>query len=87
MLLQASTALLNALIAAPRERSGPVPLSIFTDMPRRPFLVEEIAERTELSKGEAQRYLEAFANSIAEVLKGGKEVQMYITHLPSPGRS
>jgi DNA-binding protein HU-beta len=39
-------------------------------------LIEEIAERTNWSKDEAQRYIETFAGTIAEALKGGEEVQI-----------
>ena len=39
-------------------------------------LIEEIAQRTDSSKGEAQRYIETFAETIAEALKGGEEVQI-----------
>ncbi len=39
-------------------------------------LIEEIAERTDSSKDEAQRYIETFAGTIAEALKGGEEVQI-----------
>ncbi len=39
-------------------------------------LIEEIAQRTDSSKDEAQRYIESFAGTIAEALKGGEEVQI-----------
>ena len=39
-------------------------------------LIEEIAQRTNSSKDEAQRYIETFAETIAEALKGGEEVQI-----------
>ncbi len=39
-------------------------------------LIEEIAQRTDSSKDEAQRYIETFAGTIAEALKGGEEVQI-----------
>ncbi len=39
-------------------------------------LIEEIAQRTDSSKDEAQRYIETFAGTIAEALKGGEKVQI-----------
>lgn len=39
-------------------------------------MIEEIAERTDSSKGEAQRYVEAFEEVVAEVLRGGEEIQI-----------
>ena len=39
-------------------------------------LIEEIAQRTNLSKGEAQRYMESFEEVVAEALRGGEEIQI-----------
>jgi DNA-binding protein HU-beta len=39
-------------------------------------LIEEIAERTDSSKGEAQRYVESFEEVVAEALRGRKEIQI-----------
>ncbi len=39
-------------------------------------LIEEIAQRTDSSKGEAQRYIETFAGIVAQALKGGEEIQI-----------
>ena len=39
-------------------------------------LVEEIAQRTDSSKAEAQRYTDTFEKVLTEALKGGEEVQI-----------
>jgi DNA-binding protein HU-beta len=39
-------------------------------------LVEEIAQRTDSSKAEAQRYTETLEKVLTEALKGGEEVQI-----------
>ena len=39
-------------------------------------LIEEIAQRTNSSKGEAQRYIESFEEVVAEALRGGEEIQI-----------
>ena len=39
-------------------------------------LTEEIAQRTDSSKGEAQRYVESFEEVVAEALRGGEEIQI-----------
>jgi DNA-binding protein HU-beta len=39
-------------------------------------LIEEIAQRTDSSKGEAQRYVETFEEVVAEALRGGDEIQI-----------
>ena len=39
-------------------------------------LIEEIAERTDSSKGEAQRYVESFEEVVASALRGGDEIQI-----------
>jgi DNA-binding protein HU-beta len=39
-------------------------------------LVEEIAERTDSSKAEAQRYVDTLEKVVTEALKGGEEVQI-----------
>jgi DNA-binding protein HU-beta len=39
-------------------------------------LIEEIAQRTNSSKGEGQRYMESFEEVVAEALRGGKEIQV-----------
>jgi DNA-binding protein HU-beta len=39
-------------------------------------LIEEIARRTDSSKGEAQRYMESFEEVVAEALRGGEEIQI-----------
>jgi DNA-binding protein HU-beta len=39
-------------------------------------LIEEIAERADSSKGEAQRYVDVFEEIIAEALRSGEEVQV-----------
>ena len=39
-------------------------------------LIEKLAERTDASRAEAQRYFEAFENIVTETLKGGGEVQI-----------
>ena len=39
-------------------------------------LIEEIAQRTDLSKAEAQKYMESFEEVVAEALRGGEEIQI-----------
>ena len=39
-------------------------------------LIEEIAQRTDSSKGEAQRYVESFEEVVAEALRSGEEIQI-----------
>ena len=39
-------------------------------------LIEEIAERTDSSKAEAQRYVDTLEKVVTETLKGGEEVQI-----------
>jgi DNA-binding protein HU-beta len=39
-------------------------------------LIEEIAQRTDSSKGEAQRYVESFEEIVAEALRSGEEIQI-----------
>ena len=39
-------------------------------------LIEEIAQRTDSSKGEAQRYMESFERVVAGALRGGDEIQI-----------
>jgi DNA-binding protein HU-beta len=39
-------------------------------------LIEEIAQRTDSSKGEAQRHVESFEEVVAEVLRSGEEIQV-----------
>jgi len=39
-------------------------------------LIEEIAQRTDSSKGEAQKYVESFEEVVAGVLRGGEEIQI-----------
>ena len=39
-------------------------------------LIEEIAQRTDSSKGEAQRYVESFEEVVAEALRSGKQIQI-----------
>ena len=39
-------------------------------------LIEEIAQRTDSSKGEAQRYVESFEEIVAEALRSGKQIQI-----------
>ena len=39
-------------------------------------LIEKLAERTDASRAEAQRYFEAFENVVTETRKGGGEVQI-----------
>ncbi len=39
-------------------------------------LIEEIAQRTDSSKGEAQRYVESFEEVIAGALRSGEEIQI-----------
>jgi DNA-binding protein HU-beta len=39
-------------------------------------LIEEIAERTDSSKGEAQKYVESFEEVIAGALRSGEEIQI-----------
>jgi DNA-binding protein HU-beta len=39
-------------------------------------LIEEIVQRTNSSKGEAQRYMESFEKVVAEALRGGEEIQI-----------
>ena len=39
-------------------------------------LIEEIALRTDSSKGEAQRYIESFEEVVAGTLRSGEEIQI-----------
>ena len=39
-------------------------------------LIEEIAQRTDSSKGEAQRYIESFEEVVAGALRSGEEIQI-----------
>jgi DNA-binding protein HU-beta len=39
-------------------------------------LVERMVERTDSSKGEAKKHLEAFTTTISEALEAGEEVQL-----------
>ena len=39
-------------------------------------LIERIAQEAEVSKGEAQKHLEAFEEVVTEALKAGEEVQI-----------
>jgi DNA-binding protein HU-beta len=39
-------------------------------------LIEEIAQRTDSPKGEAQRYVESFEEVIAGALRSGEEIQI-----------
>jgi DNA-binding protein HU-beta len=39
-------------------------------------LIEEIAQRTDSTKGEAQRYVESFEEVVAEALRSGEEIQI-----------
>jgi DNA-binding protein HU-beta len=39
-------------------------------------LIEEIAQRTDSTKGEAQRYVESFEEIVAEALRSGKQIQI-----------
>jgi DNA-binding protein HU-beta len=39
-------------------------------------LIEGIAQRTDSSKGEAQRHVESFEEVVAEVLRSGEEIQV-----------
>ena len=39
-------------------------------------LIEEIAQRTDSSKGEAQRYVESFEEVVAGALRSGDEIQI-----------
>ncbi len=39
-------------------------------------LIEEIAQRTDSSKGEAQRYVESFEEVVAGALRSGEEIQI-----------
>ena len=39
-------------------------------------LTEEIAQRTDSSKGEAQRYVESFEEVVAGALRSGEEIQI-----------
>jgi DNA-binding protein HU-beta len=39
-------------------------------------LTEEIAQRTDSSKAEAQKYMESFEEVVAEALRGGEEIQI-----------
>jgi DNA-binding protein HU-beta len=39
-------------------------------------LIEEIAQRTDSTKGEAQRYVESFEEVIAGALRSGEEIQI-----------
>jgi DNA-binding protein HU-beta len=43
---------------------------------RKKELIERIAEEAGVSKGEAQRYFEAFEEVVTEALKDGEEVQI-----------
>ncbi len=39
-------------------------------------LIEKLAERTDASRADAQRYFEAFEEVVTEALKGGDEVRI-----------
>ena len=39
-------------------------------------LIEKVAQETDISTNEAQRYFEAFEQVVTETLKGGDEVQI-----------
>jgi DNA-binding protein HU-beta len=39
-------------------------------------LIEEIAQRTDSSKGEAQRYVESFEEVVTGALRSGEEIQI-----------
>ena len=39
-------------------------------------LIEEIVQRTDSSKAEAQKYMESFEEVVAEALRGGEEIQI-----------
>jgi DNA-binding protein HU-beta len=39
-------------------------------------LIERIAEKADVSKGEAQKHFEAFEQAVTEALKGGEEVRI-----------
>jgi DNA-binding protein HU-beta len=39
-------------------------------------LIEEIAQRTDSSKGEAQKYMESFEEVVAGALRSGEEIQI-----------
>ena len=39
-------------------------------------LIEEIAQRIDSSKAEAQKYMESFEEVVAEALRGGEEIQI-----------
>jgi DNA-binding protein HU-beta len=39
-------------------------------------LIEEIAQRTDSSKAEAQKYMESFEEVVAGALRGGEEIQI-----------
>ena len=39
-------------------------------------LIEEIAQRTDSTKGEAQRYVESFEEVVTEALRSGKQIQI-----------
>ena len=39
-------------------------------------LIEAIAEKTDASKSQAQKYFEAFEEIVTDTLKGGEEVQI-----------
>jgi DNA-binding protein HU-beta len=39
-------------------------------------LIEEIAQRTDSSRGQAQRYVESFEEVVAEALRSGKQIQI-----------
>jgi DNA-binding protein HU-beta len=39
-------------------------------------LIEELAQRTDSSKAEAQKYMESFEEVVAGALRGGEEIQI-----------
>jgi DNA-binding protein HU-beta len=39
-------------------------------------LIEEIAQRTDSSKGEAQKFMDNFEEVVASTLRGGNEIQI-----------
>ncbi len=39
-------------------------------------LIEEIAQRTDSSKGETQKYMESFEEVVARALRGGEVIQI-----------
>jgi DNA-binding protein HU-beta len=62
----------GGLLSPPYTRA----LRLFTLKIGRAELIEEIAQRTDSSKGEAQRYVETFEEVVAEALRGGDEIQI-----------